>query len=340
MATKNKTPKWHITVSVVQLSFVLCLVMLFSGLIGFWALPLGILAPGIGIVLMAFSAWAFRSSGERLYGVLIIFWAFFPLMDLRFRMPRSEGTAVITWNVSGPRGEEFDCAMEAMKEWTERHPDGIIFLQEMRRKEAKKLEEALQLNCIWKPYLSSCEQEVCNGLQMCAPDEWSFSRTGHRDFKQQGTYGFLQSELNHDASGQTVNALNIHLESLWRTGHNLPNENPITVLNHNATNQTEQVQQLLRIFNQLKDPILLIGDFNSPSGMWHHVALRKQLQDAHKNTGLGWGWTRFKSGLPVRIDYLYSSKTLKWTSPTRVRYDIVCSDHYPVESGFKMPTSD
>ena len=71
--------------------------------------------------------------------------------------------------------------------------------------------------------------------------------------------------------------------------------------------------------------------------MWHHRALRRQLKDAHRSTGLGWGWTRFKGYLPLRIDYMYSSKSINWTAPTRVLYDVSCSDHYPIESAFSWP---
>ena len=331
-------PRLTVSILIMQVLCVLLMGILFSGWVGVWSLPIGIASPAIGLLAALLSLYSALKLREYLYYPIAGLWLIFPLLDLGIGAPEDSGTAIITWNIGRPQDSGFSCALDALSDWSDAHPEGLLFLQEIPKNQSRQLEEHLDLTCIWKPYLSSCNSNRCNGLQICAPLDWSFSRTGHRDFKQRGTYGFLQTELNHTESGKTVNALNIHLESLWRTSSKLPDDSsPLTILHRNAIDQTEQVEQLLKIFSQLKDPILLIGDFNSPSNMWHHRALRQQLNDAHRSTGVGWGWTRFKAYLPLRIDFMYSSQHIEWTAPTQVRYDIHCSDHFPIESAFRWP---
>jgi endonuclease/exonuclease/phosphatase family metal-dependent hydrolase len=186
----------------------------------------------------------------------------------------------------------------------------------------------------------------------CADQEWKINRQRQRPFHSGQRYGFQQLELEDKSSGQKINALNLHLESLWRTISSLPNikrfgtmseivrsnQDPkllLQALEENAKNQRAEIDELLGVLNQLQDPILLAGDFNSPPSLWFHRYLRKEYQDAHIKTGNGFGHTTSRLDfLQMRVDYLYASEELSWTGNSSVNYQTHCSDHFPLQSFF------
>lgn len=330
------TTRQHIVVNLFLLGdLILINLNSFYELIYFWSLPVGILTPILCLLSFFLSLWAWKNSKEHLYSIMAVLWIFIPLADFNLSTPEKSGVPVISWNIGAPDKSKFDCILSTLEEWQESNPDGLMFFQEIRHDLAMKVEQNLDIQCRWKTYFASCKSNTCNGLQICIPNEWTFSKTGHRDFSQRGTYGFLQTELNHLPTSRTINALNIHLESLYLTKWRDQNKSSsLSILHKNTLHQTEQVQQLLNIFDQLQDPIILAGDFNSVSPMWIHRKLRQGFTDAHRATGFAFGWTKFKFHFPLRIDFLYAKAPLKWTGPTLNRNDITCSDHFPVQSWF------
>jgi endonuclease/exonuclease/phosphatase (EEP) superfamily protein YafD len=87
----------------------------------------------------------------------------------------------------------------------------------------------------------------------------------------------------------------------------------------------------MRVAQDLDDPLLIAGDFNSTPNTWVHGQLRAFLSDAHRARGLGAGITRWIRGmLPVRIDYLYASDAMTWSGTTQSMDKGSCSDHAPV----------
>ena len=328
-----------------------------ASLSGFWSLPLGLLQLEITISSLLIS----------LLGGLIfrrkIFISCFLINLLLLFSPYSlsasqsaKGISILSWNVSGTKKqtetqqEKLPCITSYLSEWKKGKERQIILLQEVPKSHKTHFERELDMKCTWSHYL--CEDKNCNGLLTCADHDWKINRERQRPFRSGQRYGFQQLELEDKPTNQKINVLNIHLESLWRTIASFPNikrsgtplemlrDNPnpkllLKVLEKNAQNQRIEIDEVFEVLNQLQDPTLFAGDFNSPPSLWIHRALREQYQDAHVKTGNGFGHTTSRFDvLQARIDYLYASAQLNWTGNTTVDHSTLCSDHFPVQSSF------
>jgi endonuclease/exonuclease/phosphatase (EEP) superfamily protein YafD len=99
--------------------------------------------------------------------------------------------------------------------------------------------------------------------------------------------------------------------------------------------QTKQVNKILSIINNFKDPTIIAGDFNSSSDLPLHIKLRKDMQDVWLESGNGFGSTRYFGGvIPLRIDYIYS--TVEFTSTSAEVLPAHFSDHNPVVANFYL----
>jgi len=278
--------------------------------------------------------------------------------DFRIRLPEEQGIPILSWNIEGEadtNSSRQDCVLSFLEEWDQRYPEGIMTFQEVRKFQKRIFSKALSRKCIWPPYHRETQAWSSNGLMICVRNEWIVRRPHHRFYDRQSSYGFLQTELRNTEHQQTYNLLNIHLESLYATARSMPQfplsgnvgsymkgklkDGDIGVilkwLRNNSQSHQEQLDTIIYILSVLKDPTIISGDFNSPPNQWHHRNLRSILQDAHRNTGTGFGTTVFRfSLLNSRVDYLYASKHLYWSGPTQVRNRVDCSDHHPVTSFF------
>jgi endonuclease/exonuclease/phosphatase family metal-dependent hydrolase len=84
----------------------------------------------------------------------------------------------------------------------------------------------------------------------------------------------------------------------------------------------------------LRHPVVLMGDFNDSPFSVIHSSLRRHFRDAFRATGRRWGPT-FRAGvIPIRLDYIYLSPGIR-VLDCRVRNDAlarVASDHLPVRA--------
>jgi len=74
-------------------------------------------------------------------------------------------------------------------------------------------------------------------------------------------------------------------------------------------------------------PVMLVGDFNSPTHNWVHHHLADGMTDAFSTAGSGWGATYYRDMPVVRIDHVLLSREL-----TPVRAEVLgplFSDHLP-----------
>lgn len=326
-----------------------------ASLSGFWSLPLGLFQTELTILSLVGSLFGGLYLRNKIFGLLFLLNLFILLSPYSLSSSKkSQGVAVLSWNVSGTnklteiQEEKVPCLIDYLSEWKNGTARQVIFLQEVRKSQAIQFEEALEMDCSWSHYL--CEGENCNGLLLCADQEWNVNRQRQRPFHSGQRYGFQQLELEDKNTGQKINAINIHLESLWRTISSLPNirrfgtmseivrSNPdpklfLQALEANAKNQRAEIDALFKVLNQLQDPILLAGDFNAPPSLWFHRYLRREYQDAHVAAGHGFGHTTSRLDfLQMRVDYLYASEEFSWTGNASVDYQTHCSDHFPVQS--------
>lgn len=334
-----------------------------------WSIPYALLRPWIGwsAVLIALSAHVWKP--QRMFFVLGVVNAWIALQDFSVRSPSNKGISVLSWNVGTPsigtkESQSLECVLDSVRSWEKEYQNqnsSILFLQEIEQNSANFFKEEQQHRiCSWQPYVKTCTKWSCNGSMICLPEDWSFARTNHRQLRAGSQRGALQTEIITPEK-QVINVFNLHLQSLYQSGVELKHitnggdfrhgrfliENPIKAyasFAHMLEIHQTQVDKLFDVFSELNDPILLIGDFNSVSTLPIHSRFRrnfssktkgtaKKLTDAHRETGIGYGFTAVRSGVPARVDFLYAQEPLEWTGQTRVRRDFRdCSDHWAIES--------
>ncbi|KMQ66673.1 AP endonuclease [Chryseobacterium angstadtii] len=82
-------------------------------------------------------------------------------------------------------------------------------------------------------------------------------------------------------------------------------------------------------------PVVLGGDFNSVPNSYEYYHLSEGLEDAFVEAGKGSGTSFHDYKFPIRIDYIFTSKTIQ-----AVTYNVdritKLSDHYPVIGAFSL----
>ncbi len=76
-------------------------------------------------------------------------------------------------------------------------------------------------------------------------------------------------------------------------------------------------------------PVILAGDFNSVPNSYEYYHLSDGLEDAFLTAGKGSATSFHDYKFPIRIDYVFSSKSLSAVS-YKVDRSVSLSDHYPV----------
>jgi endonuclease/exonuclease/phosphatase (EEP) superfamily protein YafD len=82
-------------------------------------------------------------------------------------------------------------------------------------------------------------------------------------------------------------------------------------------------------------PVILAGDFNAVPNSYEYYTLLDGLQDAFVEAGTGSATSFHDYKIPIRIDYVFASKTIKAIRYT-VDRSVKISDHYPVIAEFKV----
>jgi len=91
-------------------------------------------------------------------------------------------------------------------------------------------------------------------------------------------------------------------ESLNETVH-LP-ETGFVELEDNSAVRWQQSENLLRLVEKTTDPVLLVGDFNTPPESAIFRRIWDRYTDAFTAAGWGWGYTFFNKRTMVRIDHI------------------------------------
>lgn len=94
--------------------------------------------------------------------------------------------------------------------------------------------------------------------------------------------------------------------------------------------RAKQAEALREIIKDEKNPILLIGDFNSIPNTKTHRILNGKLTDCFEKAGDGMGYT-YNSRLPLwRIDFIFVSDDFKVLDCNKIPVRI--SDHFPIDA--------
>jgi len=91
----------------------------------------------------------------------------------------------------------------------------------------------------------------------------------------------------------------------------------------------EQVGLIREVIENSPYPVILAGDFNSVPNSYEYYHLSDGLEDTFLTAGKGSATSFHDYKFPIRIDYVFSSKSLKAIS-YKVDRSVSISDHYPV----------
>lgn len=91
----------------------------------------------------------------------------------------------------------------------------------------------------------------------------------------------------------------------------------------------DQVALIREAIENSPYPVILAGDFNSVPNSYEYYHLSDGLEDTFLTAGKGSATSFHDYKFPIRIDYVFSSKSLKAIS-YKVDRSVSISDHYPV----------
>ncbi len=97
----------------------------------------------------------------------------------------------------------------------------------------------------------------------------------------------------------------------------------------------DQIRKIRKIIDLSPYPVILAGDFNSVPNSYEYYNLGKDLQDAFLVAGNGSSSSFHDYKVPLRIDYIFSSKSIIPLS-YKVDQSVKLSDHYPVIAEFLL----
>ncbi|WP_292010928.1 endonuclease/exonuclease/phosphatase family protein [Chryseobacterium sp.] len=159
--------------------------------------------------------------------------------------------------------------------------------------------------------------------------------------KSKGNSFYADVEIN----GKVVRVVNVYLEpfqlnkSMFQFDGIKEEKNKFSfVFSHlipTFRTHEDQIRKIRKAIDNSPYPVILAGDFNSVPNSYEYYNLGKNLDDAFVKAGNGVSTSFHDYGLPLRIDYIFTSKSIVPVS-YKVDYSVKLSDHYPVIAEFQL----
>ncbi len=148
-----------------------------------------------------------------------------------------------------------------------------------------------------------------------------------------------------DINGKIIRIVNVYLEPfrlhksmLQFDGIGKEGGKINTLLSHMIPTfkaHEDQIKKIRKAVDLSPYPVILAGDFNSVPNSYEYYNLGKDLQDAFLAAGNGNSSSFHDYKVPLRIDYIFSSKSIIPLS-YKVDNSVQLSDHYPVIAEFLL----
>lgn len=148
-----------------------------------------------------------------------------------------------------------------------------------------------------------------------------------------------------DINGKIIRVINVYLEPfrlqksmLTYDGLGKQGGKINTLLSHMIPTfkaHEDQIKKIRKAVDLSPYPVILAGDFNSVPNSYEYYNLGKDLQDAFLMAGNGSSSSFHDYKVPLRIDYIFSSKSIIPLS-YKVDHSVELSDHYPVIAEFLL----
>lgn len=97
----------------------------------------------------------------------------------------------------------------------------------------------------------------------------------------------------------------------------------------------DQIESIKEGIENSPYPVIVMGDLNSVPNSYEYYHLSDGLQDAFVKAGKGSATSFHDYKFPIRIDYIFTSKTIQ---PITYKVDrtVKLSDHYPITATFSL----
>jgi len=148
-----------------------------------------------------------------------------------------------------------------------------------------------------------------------------------------------------DINGKIIRVVNVYLEPfrlhksmLQFDGFAKEGGKIATLFSHMTPTfkaHEDQIRKIRKVIDFSPYPVILAGDFNSVPNSYEYYNLGKDLQDAFLTVGNGISSSFHDYKVPLRIDYIFSSKSIIPLS-YKVDQSVKLSDHYPVIAEFLL----
>lgn len=146
--------------------------------------------------------------------------------------------------------------------------------------------------------------------------------------------------------GKIYRCINVHLESFGiikdmvklngnKDEDEAKTKNVLKKLLSNFKNHQEQIDVLKKEIEESPYPVFVVGDFNAVPNSYEYYKTSDGLADAFVEVGRGSGTSFHDFKFPLRIDYIFTSKSIQPIS-YKVDRNVHISDHFPVIATFKL----
>lgn len=164
----------------------------------------------------------------------------------------------------------------------------------------------------------------------------------HNNFKTYDYSFYTDIEVN----GKPVRCINIYLEpfSLEKSmvkptqdveTNTLKFRKLVSKMRPTFKIHQEQIEKIKKAIKDSPYPVIVAGDFNSVPSSWEYFNLIEGLKDAFVEVGNGSATSFHDYKIPIRIDYIFASPSIKPIS-YKVDRSEKLSDHFPVIGTFKF----
>lgn len=153
-------------------------------------------------------------------------------------------------------------------------------------------------------------------------------------------------QIDLEIRGKIYRVINVHLESFGvvksmvkLNGNGEEDEtkvkNLIKRLIPTFKSHQEQVQIIRKSIDTSPYPVIVAGDFNAVPNSYEYYKTSEGLKDAFYEVARGSGTSFHDYKYPLRIDYIFTSESIKPVS-YKVDRSVNLSDHFPVIATFKI----
>lgn len=161
-----------------------------------------------------------------------------------------------------------------------------------------------------------------------------------------GEYGFNRvSFVDVVIKTDTVRIINVHLHSMGLGQHDPRTSSRfnevkratrtiLSKLKEGVFERSNQVRELARFVENTPHPVICVGDFNDMPYAYSYRYLRRSMNNAFEEAGVGFGFTYNGGTLRVlRIDNQFYRGEVR-PIELRTQYDMPFTDHFPVQGKY------